>query len=91
MSPRNKKSEIKSYRPVLSIAARDAFTDLAAALRFTVAREGMYHGLPSVTDMLEALATAYERDPAGVKLVMKTLGVTPDGKPSVVIGDTSEE
>jgi hypothetical protein len=60
---------------------------LAGALGFKVDTPGRYLGDPSPAAMLDALADAYRRDPAGVKLTLKVLGVTPDGQPSVTIGD----
>ena len=62
---------------MLSVAARDSFSSLAAALGFTVTRAGAYEGLPSVSDLLESLATAYRLDPAGTLDVLRTLLVPP--------------
>lgn len=70
-----KQETIQSYRPVLSVEARNAFTAMADSLGFVVTRPSLYLGEPSVRDMLESLAAAYERDPAGVRLALKVLGV----------------
>lgn len=70
-----KKDVIKEYRPVLSPEARETLLALADSLGFTVKRQGTYHGEPSVRDMLHSLAAAYRRDPAGVRLALKVLGV----------------
>lgn len=75
MSPRTPNPEIASYRPVLSIAARDALTALAGSLHFTVTQRGRYFGDPSVSDMLESLAVAHGRDPNALRLALKMLGV----------------
>lgn len=79
-----KKEIIKEYRyrPVLAAEAREPLLALADSLGFRVNRQGTYHGEPSVRDFLHALAAAYERDPAGVRLALKVLGVTPDGTPT---------
>jgi len=63
---------------VLSVAARDSFSSLAAALGFTVTRAGTYEGLPSVSDLLESLAAAYRADPAGTLDVLRALLAPPD-------------
>ena len=78
MSPRDTKPEIKSYRPVLSVAARDSFSSLAAALGFTVTRAGTYEGLPSVSDLLESVAAAYRLDPAGTLAALRALLAPPN-------------
>ena len=78
MSPRDTKPEIKSYRPVLSVAARDSFSSLAAALGFTVTRAGTYEGLPSVSDLLESVAAAYRLDPAGTLDALRALLAPPN-------------
>ena len=77
MSPKNNKSGIKSFRPVLSEDTRDALTDLAAGLGFIVIAPSLYTGKPSVPDMLESLATAYRADPAGVLASLSAL-LAPD-------------
>ena len=77
MSPRIRKTAIKDYRPILKIEARDSLTDLAEELGFIVTRKGTYDGLPSVPDMLDAIAAAYRRDPEGVALAFRVLGVVP--------------
>ena len=59
MSPKSNKSGIKSFRPVLSEAARDTLTELAAGLGFIVSTPSLYTGKPSVPDFLESLAAAY--------------------------------
>ncbi len=81
MSPRIRKTAIKDYRPILKIEARDSLTDLAEELGFIVTRKGTYDGLPSVPDMLDALAAAYRRDPEGVALAFRVLGVVPPDAP----------
>ncbi len=75
MSPRNKKETIQNYRPVLSVEARDALTELAEALGFVVTRHGTYEGLPSVPDLLEGLAAAYRHDPDNIRLMFTANGV----------------
>lgn len=60
---------------------------LAANLGFIVDTPGGFHGDPSPPAMLDALAAAYRRDPAGVKLAFRVLGITPDGQPSITIGE----
>lgn len=77
MSPRNTKPDVKLYRPVLSADGRDSLAALAHDLRFIVSRRGTYEGRPSVTDFLESLAAAYRRDPEGVALAFRVLGVVP--------------
>ena len=70
---------------------RDTLPDLQAladSLGFIVETPGRHDGKPATPKLLDALAAAYRRDPAGVKLMMKTLGVTPDGKPLIIIGDS---
>jgi hypothetical protein len=84
MSPRTTKADIKDYRPVLSIEARDALTKAAEALGFVVTRPGTYLGTPSVRELLESLAAAYERDPAGVQLALRVLGVVANPLPDDV-------
>ena len=83
MSPRDMKPTIKDYRPILSIEARDALTELAAGLGFIVTRPGTYYGKPSTPAMLDALAAAYATDPGGVHLALKVIGVynKPDATP----------
>ena len=78
MSPRIRKTAIKDYRPILKIEARDSLTDLAEALGFIVTRKGTYDGLPSVPDLLEAIAAAYRADPAGTLDALRALLVPPD-------------
>ena len=73
MSPRIRKDTIKDYRPILGIEARDALTELAGSLGFIVTRQGAYNGLPSVPDMLTALAAAHDRDPGETNLALKVL------------------
>ena len=75
MSPKGLKATIQDYRPILSIEARDALTELAAGLGFIVTRKGTYYGNPSPPAMLDALAAAYQRDPGGVHLALKVIGV----------------
>lgn len=70
-----KKDVVKEYRPVISPEAREPLLKLAESLGFVVKRHGTYQGEPSVRDFLHALASAYERDPAGVRLALKVLGV----------------
>ena len=75
MSPKGLKDTIQDYRPILSIEARDALTELAAGLGYIVTRKGTYYGNPSPPAMLDALAAAYQRDPGGVHLALKVIGV----------------
>lgn len=56
-----------------------ALRELADSLGFIVDSPGQYQGTASAPAMLDALAEAYRRDPAGVRLALKVLGVTPDG------------
>ncbi|CUS04213.2 protein of unknown function [Candidatus Promineifilum breve] len=74
------KEQIKDYRPKLTTETRDSLFDLADSLGFVIARHGTYHGEPSVRDLLTALAATYNRDPGGVKLAFKVLGITPTGE-----------
>ena len=78
MSPRIRKTAIKDYRPILKIEARDSLTDLAEALGFIVTRKGTYDGLPSVPDLLEAIAAAYRLDPAATLDALRVLLAPPD-------------
>ena len=78
MSSRIRKTAIKDYRPILKIEARDSLTDLAEALGFIVTRKGTYDGLPSVPDLLEAIAAAYRADPAGTLAALRALLAPPD-------------
>jgi len=64
-----------------------ALQGLASNLGFIVNTPGGFEGNPSPPAMLDALAAAYRRDPAGVKLAFKVLGITPDGEPSITIGE----
>lgn len=48
---------------------------LAAELGFIVQTPGVHHGDPSPPKMLDSLAAAYRRNPDGVRLALKTLGV----------------
>lgn len=73
----SRKSRPQDYRPVLSEAARDALTEFAGELGFVVSTPSLYTGKPSVPDMLDALAAAYRRDPEGVALAFRVLGVVP--------------
>jgi hypothetical protein len=77
MSPRIRKTAIKDYRPILKIEARDSLTDLAEELGFIVTRKGTYDGLPSVPDMLDALAAVYRADPSAVLAALAGL-LAPD-------------
>lgn len=70
-----KKPVTKEYRPVLSTETRDVLFSLAKTLGFIVAQPGTYLGEPSVSDFIDALAAAYERDPGGVRTAMKVIGV----------------
>ncbi len=54
--------------------------ELSGDLGFTVDTPGRYLGDPSPAAMLDTLATAYKRDPGGVKLAFKVLGITPTGE-----------
>ena len=73
MSPRDLKPTIKDYRPILSIEARDALTDLAAGLGFIVTRPGTYYGKASPPAMLDALAAAYRLDPVQTRRVLRSI------------------
>lgn len=50
---------------------------LAERIGFVVDTPGGFHGEPSPAAMLDALAAAYRRDPAGVEQAFKVLGITP--------------
>ena len=63
MTPREDRADIKDYRPILSLEARDSLKALAAALGYSVSRKGTYFGKPSAPDMLEALAACYRAAP----------------------------
>ena len=52
-----------------------ALRDLAGSLEFRVTTPGKYEGTASAPALLDSLAAAYERDPAGVRLALKVLGV----------------
>ena len=78
MSPKSNKSGIKSFRPVLSEAARDTLTELAAGLGFIVSTPSLYTGKPSVPDFLESLASAYRADPPATLAALRALLVPPD-------------
>ncbi len=60
---------------------------LSGGLGFIVTTPGAHDGDPSPPKMLDALAAAYRRDPAGVKLAFRVLGITPTGEPSITIGE----
>lgn len=60
---------------MLSLEARDALMALAESLAFVVNQPGRYDGGPSVRELLESLAAAYERDPQGVRDALRALGV----------------
>lgn len=62
---------------------------LAERLNFVVRTPGGYLGKPAPAMMLDAIAAAYRRDPSGVKLAFKVLGITPDGQPSFT-SDTAQ-
>jgi hypothetical protein len=57
---------------------------LARELGFVVDTPGRYLGDPSPASLLDSLAVAYERDPAGVKLALRVLGVTANPLPDDV-------
>lgn len=75
MTPQEPHSEIKEYRPKLSVETRDALMDLASALAFVINQPGRYDGVASVRDFLEALAAAYRRDPMAVRDALRGVGV----------------
>ncbi len=52
-----------------------ALRELAAGLGFVVVQPSPFLGQPSLNDLLDALAAAYEADPGGVHLALKVLGV----------------
>ncbi len=52
-----------------------ALRKMAGDLGFIVDTLGQYHGTASAPAMLDALAAAYERDPGGVHLALKVIGV----------------
>lgn len=89
MSPRDLKTTIKDYRPLLTVEARDALTELAAGLRFTVSRPGTYFGQPSVPDLLETLAACHRADPGGTHLALKVLLGANDLLPATPQDDNS--
>lgn len=53
----------------------EALRELAHSLGFRVTTPGKYEGTGSAPTLLDSLAAAYERDPAGVRLALKVLGV----------------
>ncbi len=63
---------------MLSVAARDSSSSLAAALGFNVTRAVTYEGLPSVSAPLESLAAAYRANPAATLAALRALLVPPD-------------
>lgn len=54
---------------------------LSADLGFFVDVPGTYYGEPSKPDLLDALAAAYRRDPAGLVSKLQAAGVTGAGSP----------
>ena len=64
--------------------------ELAGELGFIIDTPGGYHGEPSAPAMLDALAAAYRRDPGGVKLAFKVMGITPSGEPTFSSGPAAE-
>jgi hypothetical protein len=84
MTPQEPQPDIKDYRPKLTVKTRDALMGLASDLAFVIDQPGRYDGVPSVRDLLDSLATAYERDPAGVKLALRVLGVVAQPSPDDV-------
>lgn len=58
----------------------DGLQELSTGLGFVVEAPGGFQGNPSPPAMLDALATAYKRDPGGVKLAFKALGIIPVGE-----------
>ena len=75
MTPRKPSPNIRDYRPVLSIAARDELMALAESLAFVVDQPGRYDGGPSVRLLLESLATAHRNNPRAVRDALRALGV----------------
>jgi hypothetical protein len=61
-----------------------ALQELAGGLGFIVTTPGKYEGSPSAPALLDSLAAAYERDPAGVKLALRVLGVVAQSSPDDV-------
>ena len=62
---------------MLSEAARDTLTELAAGLGFIVSPPSLYTGKPSVPDFLESLASAYRLDPAATLDALRALLAPP--------------
>jgi hypothetical protein len=62
-----------------------ALQEMAGKLGFTVDTPGGFQGIASPPAMLDALAAAYQRDPAGVTLALRVIGVhnLPDTLPPV--------
>lgn len=58
-----------------------ALQELADSLLFVVDVPGGNLGKPSPAAMLDSLAAAYRRDPDGVRLALKTLGVVAEKAP----------
>ena len=50
---------------------------MAARLGFIVTGNNAFTGNPAPADMLDAIAAAYRRDPEGVALAFRVLGVVP--------------
>jgi len=84
-----RKEIIKKYRPVLDPEVREPLFDLASGLGFVVTQPGTYLGEPSVTDLINAIAAAYRRDPAGIKLAFKVMGIhnRPDAPEPIFLGE----
>lgn len=79
-----------AYKVRIAEGTLPALQELAGELGFTVDTPGRYLGEPSPAAMLDALAAAYRRDPGGVRLAFKVLGITPAGQPTYTSENTAE-
>ncbi len=82
MTPAGNRAYQYSYRVRIEKETTPALQEMAAELGFISDAPGYRQGSPSPGAFLDALATAYRRDPGGVHLAFKVLGITPDGRPT---------
>ena len=72
------------YRPKLTPKSKEPLDDLSRDLNYIVTHGGVNFGNPSPPQMLEALATAYRRDPDATTTALRSIGV---GKETAVTKD----